>query len=450
MSITSFFSREEPGQKRPLSTPASSNRMTKRQRSFFPGPSSTSSSTSSPLLEQEVPQSPAEAAIVASLPPPKPYDSTSGLSEEQHYAIESKRLGALKKRAVKSALASAFFLHMDLGLEPGWRSVLSRQFSKPYFAALANKLHAAASSSRVYPPPADVFNAFALTPFSDVRVVILGQDPYHGPGQAHGLCFSVKHGVKPPPSLRNIFKELSSQTGFVAPDHGNLEAWAAQGVLLLNTSLTVRAGDAGSHSKWGWAQFTDAVIDALNKRKSGLIFLLWGSHAKSKTSLLSKNKHHILTSAHPSPLAAYRGFFGNGHFTKTNAILAKKGLPEINWQLPNRDGSIPSSPSQQPLSRQPTLPLPSSGTVPIAPAPRNLSQSRTVSDFPDPQRIGHAPIPSPVLLKDATAIATTATTTTATTTTATTTTTKTTTATTPAKKLLPSPPVCPPSSLTSS
>ncbi len=187
---------------------------------------------------------------------------------------------------------------------------------------------------RVYPPGSEIFNAFAHTPFHKVRVVILGQDPYHGPEQAHGLCFSVRKGVPPPPSLKNVFKELHASTGVCIPTHGDLSSWANQGVLLLNTVLTVRAHQANSHRNQGWEQFTDRVISLLNERRDGLVFVLWGSAAGKKTSMIDANRHRILRSPHPSPLSAHRGFFGCGHFTTINAHLESVGGQPINWTLP--------------------------------------------------------------------------------------------------------------------
>jgi uracil-DNA glycosylase len=189
----------------------------------------------------------------------------------------------------------------------------------------------------VYPPKGEVFNALAHTPFEKVRVVILGQDPYHGPGQAHGLCFSVKHGVVPPPSLKNIFKELAGDAqlapAFAEPHHGELTAWADQGVLLLNNVLTVDAGNAHSHAGQGWELFTDRVVKELNERREGLVFLLWGSPAQKKAAMVDRRRHWVLEAPHPSPLSAYRGFFGCGHFSKVNAYLEKRGEKAIDWNL---------------------------------------------------------------------------------------------------------------------
>lgn len=186
----------------------------------------------------------------------------------------------------------------------------------------------------IYPPREDVFNAFKMTPLEKVRVVILGQDPYHGPNQAHGLCFSVQPGVAPPPSLVNIFKELQQDiAGFHYPDHGCLTHWAEQGVLLLNTVLTVQQGQAHSHAKIGWEEFTDKVIEQLNQHCEGLVFLLWGSHAQKKGSIVDRSRHCVMTAPHPSPLSAHRGFFGCKHFSRTNAYLQEQGKSPIDWQI---------------------------------------------------------------------------------------------------------------------
>ena len=185
----------------------------------------------------------------------------------------------------------------------------------------------------VYPPGSQIFSAFNFTPFDEVRVVIIGQDPYHGPGQANGLCFSVSEGIKKPPSLENIFKELNSDLGIPIPTSGNLEKWANQGVLLLNASLTVRANTPNSHQDFGWHIFTDAVIKTLSDNKEGLVFLLWGKFVQSKEGLINTEKHHLLKAAHPSPYSAYNGFFGCRHFSKTNEILSKMGKPQVDWAL---------------------------------------------------------------------------------------------------------------------
>lgn len=219
-------------------------------------------------------------------------------------------------------------------IEPSWKEQLADEFGKPYFRELKGFLTEEKKRGQViYPPGPLIFNAFNSTPFDAVKVVILGQDPYHGPNQAHGLSFSVLPGVKPPPSLVNIYKELHEDVGFRIPGHGNLEAWAKQGVLLLNACLTVRAGQAGSHHGKGWEPFTDAAVQRLNERKEGLVFLLWGRPAQLKGSIIDPSRHHVLKAAHPSPFSADRGFFGCRHFSKTNRILEKAGRPPIDWQL---------------------------------------------------------------------------------------------------------------------
>ncbi len=218
-------------------------------------------------------------------------------------------------------------------LETSWKEALHSEFEAPYFSALKTFLIEEKRKHAVYPPGHLIFNAFEHTPFEAVKVVILGQDPYHGPGQAHGLCFSVPEGIKQPPSLVNIFKEIHRDLQVPIPAHGNLGKWAAQGVLLLNATLTVRAHTAGSHQKRGWEQFTDAVIRKISKERSGVVFLLWGRYAQAKESLIDTTKHHVLKAAHPSPLSAYNGFFGCGHFSKTNRLLKQQGLEPIDWSV---------------------------------------------------------------------------------------------------------------------
>ena len=220
-------------------------------------------------------------------------------------------------------------------LEPSWQRMLDVEFHKPYFKKLQDFLSAEHERAQViYPPVKDIFNAFAYMPFEGVRVVILGQDPYHGPGQAHGLAFSVKKGIAPPPSLKNIFKELQQDVAFKMPTHGELIHWAQQGVLLLNTCLTVRAGQAHSHQGQGWEEFTDAVIRILNAHAPNpLVFVLWGSPAQTKRKLINEDKHLILTAPHPSPLSAHRGFLGCKHFSRINAFLRAQGKQPIDWQL---------------------------------------------------------------------------------------------------------------------
>ncbi|MGZ3884837.1 MAG: uracil-DNA glycosylase [Bacteroidia bacterium] len=215
-------------------------------------------------------------------------------------------------------------------IEAGWLARLKDEFGKPYFGDLKAFLETERAHFTVYPPGSRIFAAFDLTPFDDVKVVILGQDPYHGPGQANGLCFSVNDGIKPPPSLVNIFKELHTDAGCQLPAGGNLEPWAKQGVFLLNATLTVRANTAGSHQNKGWELFTDAVIKTISEQKEHVVFLLWGNYARAKTGLIDASKHLVLTAAHPSPLA--RGaFFGSRHFSQANAYLSSKGLKPVNW-----------------------------------------------------------------------------------------------------------------------
>jgi uracil-DNA glycosylase len=218
-------------------------------------------------------------------------------------------------------------------IESSWKEVLKEEFNASYFISLKEFLVEEKKKFTIYPPGNLIFNAFNHTPFESVRVVLLGQDPYHGPGQAHGLCFSVPPDIKPPPSLVNIFKELNTDLGVPIPQHGNLLKWATQGVLLLNATLTVRANQAGSHQGKGWEQFTDAVIRTVSEKKVGVIFILWGKFAQAKENLIDQNKHYILKAAHPSPFSSYNGFFGCRHFSKTNAILERHGFPPIDWQL---------------------------------------------------------------------------------------------------------------------
>ncbi|GMN08935.1 uracil-DNA glycosylase [Croceitalea sp. MTPC9] len=221
---------------------------------------------------------------------------------------------------------------MNVSIEPSWKKVLQPEFEKPYFKQLAQFVKQEYKQHTCYPKGKEIFAAFDHCPFQETKVVIIGQDPYHGSNQANGLCFSVKDGVPHPPSLVNIFKEIKVDTGTEYPKSGNLERWGAQGVLLLNATLTVRAHQAGSHQKKGWEQFTDAVISTLSREHNGLVFLLWGGFAKKKASLVDKTKHHILTSGHPSPLSANRGlWFGNQHFSKANEVLASMGKEAIKW-----------------------------------------------------------------------------------------------------------------------
>jgi uracil-DNA glycosylase len=222
---------------------------------------------------------------------------------------------------------------MEVKIESSWKAALQDEFDKPYFAdVVAYVKSEIAAGYAVYPPGKLIFNAFDKTPFDKVKVVILGQDPYHGYGQAHGLCFSVPHGVKAPPSLINIFKEIEDDLGIAPPNHGCLESWAEQGVFLLNAILTVRANTPTSHSSIGWQTFTDAVIRRISDEKSGVVFLLWGNFARAKRELIDTSKHHVLEAAHPSPLA--RGAFnGCRHFSKVNELLQQQGLPPIDWKI---------------------------------------------------------------------------------------------------------------------
>ena len=214
-----------------------------------------------------------------------------------------------------------------------WLEVLKGEFRKPYYKELFQKVNEEYQTRQIFPPADDIFNAFHLTPLKDVKVVILGQDPYHNVGQAHGLCFSVKKPVPAPPSLVNIYKELQDDLGCTIPDHGYLVKWAQQGVLMLNTVLTVRAHQANSHRGIGWEQFTDAAIRALNEQDRPIVFILWGAPAQKKKVMLNNPKHLILEAPHPSPLSAYRGFFGSKPFSKTNEFLKANGIAEIDWQI---------------------------------------------------------------------------------------------------------------------
>nr|WP_320039634.1 uracil-DNA glycosylase [uncultured Bacteroides sp.] len=220
---------------------------------------------------------------------------------------------------------------MNVQIEESWKKHLAPEFEADYFSRLTNFVRDEYARYTVYPPGKLIFNAFNSCAFNKVKVVIIGQDPYHEPGQAHGLCFSVNDGVPFPPSLQNIFKEIASDLGTPAPTSGNLTRWTEQGVLLMNATLTVRAHQAGSHQNKGWETFTDAAIRHLAEEREHLVFILWGSYAQKKGAMIDRNKHLVLSSAHPSPLSAYRGFFGNGHFSKTNKYLLEHGIEPINW-----------------------------------------------------------------------------------------------------------------------
>lgn len=220
---------------------------------------------------------------------------------------------------------------MNVKIEESWKQRLNEEFEKPYFANLIQFVRAEYASGTCYPPGNLIFNAFNLCPFDKVKVVIIGQDPYHGPGQAHGLCFSVNDGIAFPPSLQNIFKEIKSDLGIDVPVTGNLTRWAEQGVLLLNATLTVRAHQAGSHQRKGWEAFTDAAIRILSEQRDHLVFILWGAYAQKKGAVIDRGRHLVLSSAHPSPLSAYQGFFGNKHFSTTNEYLVQQGELPIEW-----------------------------------------------------------------------------------------------------------------------
>lgn len=220
---------------------------------------------------------------------------------------------------------------VDVRLHDSWKTRLHDEFDKPYFQDLISFVRQEYATQVVYPPGKEIFAAFDACPFDEVKVVIIGQDPYHGPGQANGLCFSVRDGVRMPPSLVNIFKEIQQDLGKPIPSSGNLERWAKQGVLLLNATLTVRGSSPGSHQHKGWESFTDRVIRVISEEKTGVVFLLWGSYAQKKGEIIDRSKHLVLMSAHPSPFSADRGFFGNKHFSRANEYLRSKGLKEIEW-----------------------------------------------------------------------------------------------------------------------
>ncbi|MBX2846052.1 MAG: uracil-DNA glycosylase [Saprospiraceae bacterium] len=223
---------------------------------------------------------------------------------------------------------------MDVQIHASWKEVLAQEFQKPYFPAIKSFLMAERAAGHViFPSGPNIFNAFNTTPFPKVKVVILGQDPYHGPGQAHGLSFSVLDDVKQPPSLKNIFKEVHADLGHSIPNHGNLTPWAEEGVLLLNAILTVRAHSPASHRNCGWETFTDAVIHTISLQSTGVVFLLWGKFAQEKVGLIDQSKHAVLTAPHPSPFSAHKGFFGCKHFSKTNTLLQQMGKAPINWAL---------------------------------------------------------------------------------------------------------------------
>jgi uracil-DNA glycosylase len=223
---------------------------------------------------------------------------------------------------------------MDVKIEESWKKILKDEFTKDYFLQIVTFIKTEKSAGKIiYPPGSLMFNAFYKTPFHNVKIVLLGQDPYHNPGQAQGLSFSVPNGIQKPPSLINIYKELQSDLGIAPSVNGNLEKWSEQGVLLLNASLTVRKNEPGSHSKIGWIEFTDAVIKKISEEKAGVVFLLWGKFAQDKQALIDETKHHVLKAAHPSPFSADKGFFGCKHFSKANEYLMQEGLQPIDWKL---------------------------------------------------------------------------------------------------------------------
>jgi len=229
-------------------------------------------------------------------------------------------------------LAHLTYIIMDVKIESGWKEKLKNEFGRDYFVNLATFIKDEYRKTTIFPPGGLIFNAFDLCPFGKVKAVIIGQDPYHGPGQAHGLCFSVRDGIEFPPSLINIFKEIESDLGYKPYSSGNLTRWASQGVLLLNATLTVRAHQAGSHQRKGWEEFTDAVIRTLNSEKNNIVFFLWGAYAQKKGESIDRKRHLVLESVHPSPLSASRGFFGNKHFSRCNAYLTEHNLGAIDWR----------------------------------------------------------------------------------------------------------------------
>ena len=234
----------------------------------------------------------------------------------------------------KTFLHSVTFARMDVKIDPSWKTVLQQEFTQAYFQQIVGRLRTEkALGQTIFPAGSLIFNAFNKTPFDNIKAVIIGQDPYHGPGQAMGLCFSVPIGIPIPPSLQNIYKELLQDIGMAIPKHGDLTPWAEQGVLLLNAALTVKANEANSHAQIGWHQFTDAVISHISTQKRDIVFLLWGKFAQAKQVLIDETKHVVLKAAHPSPLSVHTGFFGCRHFSKTNEMLARRGIAPIDWQL---------------------------------------------------------------------------------------------------------------------
>lgn len=238
---------------------------------------------------------------------------------------------SLEKSSGKGHCEAVMFFMAIVKINPSWLKVLEHEFSKPYFDELTNFVKAEYADVPVYPAGVNIFRSFELCPFESVKIVILGQDPYHGPGQANGLCFSVNDGVALPPSLKNIYKEIASDLGIPTPTCGNLDRWAKQGVLLLNATLTVRANQAGSHQKRGWEQFTDAVVKTISDQKERVVFLLWGKYAQEKGRIIDRARHFVLTAPHPSPFSVHSGFFGCKHFSKTNEYLIEIGEKPIDW-----------------------------------------------------------------------------------------------------------------------
>lgn len=284
----------------------------------------------------------------------EPVEAGSSESSSAAAAPTTAERGLKKQREeAASSISAGYLAQLELsGVHSSWHSVLGAEMSKPYFTRLQDFVSASRGKEKVYPPPAQVYSAFR-TAFDKVSVVILGQDPYHGPGQGHGLCFSVQKGVETPPSLRNILKEVGEDVGLRRkPSHGYLGYWAEQGVLLLNAVLTVVDGKANSHAGKGWEEFTSAVIRALNLQRSGLVFMLWGGPAQQKGKFIDTSKHCVLTAAHPSPLSAYRGWFGCKHFSLCNAYLQKKGKEAIDWNLE------PAAGAAKPAGSSPSLAVP--------------------------------------------------------------------------------------------
>lgn len=340
MSLLSFFKKvPTQGAKRVAAAAVTDTEsQLKKQKTASLSTSSSSSSSSPPSSPPAKNGSPSPNSSSNSSPAPNSSSSGGGMSPELKKKIEEKKKAAMLKRLDKERAeaggATTFDNMEDMIHDANWVKALSPEFTKSYFKKLKTFLLAEEKAGKtIYPPKNQIFRAFNLTPFEDIRVVIIGQDPYHGPGQAEGLCFSVPKGQKIPSSLNNIFKEIAAEIPeFRKPSQGSLVNWATQGVLLLNTGLTVRKAEANSHNGKGWQQLTDVVIKTLSKQRKDLVFVLWGGHAQKKIKLIDKNKHCILKSPHPSGLSAHRGFFGNGHFVKINEELSKLGKEPINWQ----------------------------------------------------------------------------------------------------------------------